>query len=554
MIPPNALENKIESLRLLLQKTKKDSLKVETLNKLALELMFEGDFSMAREHFRTAEKLAQKLDFKEGLANSLCYLGRICEFEGDYAHSLEYQFEALKIREEINDKKGASYSIHYLGDIYLSQGDLADNSSSKLEYYDKALEQFFQSLKIAEEIEDKKSISNTFNCIGNSYREKEDNHQALYFYEKALKLREEAGDAQGLAVTYNNLGKLYIKQEQYSTALEYLFTSLNLAEQIGDKRAIVKVLGTIGNCYLKEHNFSKAIEYYDKSLALGKEINLLEFIVNANFSLSEIYESKDFEGHSAEVALKYYKEYIHGLNRINTKKLAQAEIRYEFEKKEAAAKAEHDLLLNILPEELIEELKEKGSIAAQHFDEVTVMFTDFKNFTQIAEKLSPSELVSEIHTCFKAFDDIINKHKIEKIKTIGDSYMCAGGLPVPNKTHATDVVNAAIEIQLFVKEYYEQRKKEGKEAFEIRIGIHSGPVVAGIVGVKKFAYDIWGDTVNTASRIESSGEAGKVNISETTYYKVKDTFNCTHRGKIEAKNKGEMDMYFVESQIDGIRY
>jgi class 3 adenylate cyclase len=213
----------------------------------------------------------------------------------------------------------------------------------------------------------------------------------------------------------------------------------------------------------------------------------------------------------------------------------------------AAEKQKSDnLLLNILPEEVAEELKAKGSADAKQFDEVTVMFTDFKGFTQISERLSAKELVGEIDYCFKAFDNIITSHNIEKIKTIGDAYMCAGGLPVVNTTNAGDVVKAALEIQMFMLEHLRQRKNEGKEVFEIRIGIHSGPVVAGIVGVRKFAYDIWGDTVNIASRMESSGEAGKVNISGSTYELVKDKFNCTHRGKIQAKNKGEIDMYFVE--------
>jgi adenylate cyclase len=204
------------------------------------------------------------------------------------------------------------------------------------------------------------------------------------------------------------------------------------------------------------------------------------------------------------------------------------------------------LLLNILPKEIAEELKAKGKAEAKHFDEVTVMFTDFKNFTQIAEKLSPTELVAEIDMIFAAFDNIIRKHNIEKIKTIGDSYMCAGGIPVPNKTHAVDVVNAGLEIQQFIKQHIEHRIAEEKDPFEIRIGIHSGPVVAGIVGKIKFAYDIWGDTVNLASRMESSGEPGKVNISGSTFELVKERFHCTHRGKIKAKNKGEVDMYFVD--------
>ena len=220
------------------------------------------------------------------------------------------------------------------------------------------------------------------------------------------------------------------------------------------------------------------------------------------------------------------------------------EVQNQKEEVEKQMKRSNELLLNILPAEVAEELKQKGSAEAKQFDEVTVMFTDFKGFTQISEKLTPSDLVAEIHTCFKAFDHIISKHNIEKIKTIGDSYMCAGGLPVANKTNATDVISAAIEIQQFMEEHAKVSILGGFGG--ARIGIHTGPVVAGIVGVKKFAYDIWGDTVNIASRMESSGESGKINISESTYKLVKDKFHCTYRGKVQAKNKGEIDMYFVD--------
>ena len=224
-------------------------------------------------------------------------------------------------------------------------------------------------------------------------------------------------------------------------------------------------------------------------------------------------------------------------------------IKTQYQQIEQEMHKSDNLLLNILPAEVVEELKSKGSTEAKQFDMVTVLFTDFVNFTQISEKMTPSELVEEIHTCFMAFDNIMEKHGIEKIKTIGDSYMCVGGLPVPNKTHATDVVEAALEIQQFISSRAEKRIVLGKEPFLIRIGIHSGPVVAGIVGIKKFAYDIWGDTVNTASRMESCGEVGKINISDTTYSLIKNMFVCTPRGKIEVKGKGEQDMFFVQGRI-----
>jgi class 3 adenylate cyclase len=211
-------------------------------------------------------------------------------------------------------------------------------------------------------------------------------------------------------------------------------------------------------------------------------------------------------------------------------------------------KRSDELLLNILPAETAEELKLTGEAKAKNFDWVTVMFTDFKDFTKISDTLSPTDLVAELHYLFQAFDNIIHKYNIEKIKTIGDSYMAAGGLPVANQTHAKDLVNAAIEIVAFMEKHKLQRIEENKPVFEIRIGINTGPVVAGIVGVKKFQYDIWGDTVNLASRMESSGEPGKVNISGSTYELVKNDFTCTYRGKIQAKNKGEVDMYFVSGK------
>ena len=212
-------------------------------------------------------------------------------------------------------------------------------------------------------------------------------------------------------------------------------------------------------------------------------------------------------------------------------------------------KKSDNLLLNILPVEIADELKQKGRIIPKTFSMVSVMFADIKDFTRVSEKQSAELLVAELDYCFSGFDQIIYKYGIEKIKTVGDAYICAGGLPVLTYSHAEDTINAAMEIRDFMLSRKIEKEKMGEIPFELRIGIHTGPVVAGIVGVKKFAYDIWGDTVNIAARLESGGEAGKVNISGTTYDLVKDIFNCSYRGKIQAKNKGEIDMYFVESKI-----
>lgn len=209
----------------------------------------------------------------------------------------------------------------------------------------------------------------------------------------------------------------------------------------------------------------------------------------------------------------------------------------------AAEKRKSDeLLLNILPAETAEELKISGTAKARNFEMVTVMFTDFKGFTTIAEKLSAVELVAEINEYFIEFDNIVQRHGVEKIKTIGDAYMAVGGLPTAKETHAEDVIQAALEIQEFVAK---KKIEKGNSAFEIRIGVHSGPVVAGIVGIRKFAYDVWGDTVNTASRVESAGINGCINASAATYELIKDKFKCIQRGKVDVKGKGEIEMYFV---------
>lgn len=206
-----------------------------------------------------------------------------------------------------------------------------------------------------------------------------------------------------------------------------------------------------------------------------------------------------------------------------------------------------NLLLNILPSLVADELKKKGHTNAQYFEDVSVLFADFVGFSKIAEQLKPQQLVSELDTAFRAFDSIIAKYNLEKIKTIGDAYMCAGGLPNGGGSQLRDMVNAAREMQQWLTEWNEQKHAEGLPRFEARIGIHRGPVVAGVVGSKKFAFDIWGDTVNIAARVEQAGEGGKINISGNVYEIVKNYVPCKYRGKIAAKNKGEIDMYFVEN-------
>jgi adenylate cyclase len=207
------------------------------------------------------------------------------------------------------------------------------------------------------------------------------------------------------------------------------------------------------------------------------------------------------------------------------------------------------LLLNILPETIAQELKKTDRVQPLAYESASVLFTDFVDFTHIAEALSPRQLIEELDNCFRTFDRIAKRHNLEKIKTIGDAYMAAGGIPQPNHTHAVDCVLAALGIQEFIEKMAAEKVAANNPYWQLRLGIHTGSLVAGVIGQEKFAYDVWGDTVNTASRLESSGVAGRINISSATYQSVEAFFACQHRGKITAKNKGEIDMYFV----DGIR-
>jgi len=206
------------------------------------------------------------------------------------------------------------------------------------------------------------------------------------------------------------------------------------------------------------------------------------------------------------------------------------------------------ILLNVFPEDTADELKKTGHANARRYEQATIMFTDFVGFTGIAAEKDSDELVSELDECFQAFDRITYEHNLEKIKTIGDAYMCAGGIPTPNTTNAIDSVEAALKLQDFMSQWNQERREGGKTPWILRIGIHTGSITAGVVGERKFAYDIWGEAVNLARRMEEEGEGGKINISRATHDLVKASYRCERRGMIRAKNMGEVEMYFVRER------
>lgn len=529
-------------------------------------------------------EISIQINDKDGISTTYNNLGLLYFNQGKIEEALDYYFKALKLSEEIKNDDGIATALGNIAAVYKSMGD-----------YDKALEFYKRDLDIVTKANDQYGIGYALNGIGGIYYLQRKLDSALALYQRALTVREKIEDMQGTAYSLKNIGEIYVDMQDPKAANPSLEKSLNMFETLGDKWGMAKVTALLGQSYFIEQRKKESEQMYQRSLQLAKELGYPADISNAANGLQQLYRSLDRWKEALLMHDLYVEMNDSVTNDRSRKAVLQTQFRYEYEKKEALLKSEQEkkdalaaeelhrsrqqkyfliaglimalgfgywdlrqkkrisiekkrsdeLLLNILPEEVADELKSTGKTIARDFDEVTVLFTDFKNFTLMSELLSAQELVNEINFCYSAFDRIIAKYPIEKIKTIGDSYMCAGGLPAPNETHAIDIVSAALEISAFVANEKNKRALEGRPYFEIRIGCHTGPVVAGIVGIKKFAYDIWGDTVNIAARMESSGETGKVNISATTYELVKHHFDCKPRGMVEAKNKGEVEMYFV---------
>jgi adenylate cyclase len=526
---------------------------------LGSDYQYKSDYPKAFEYDFKALHIYEESRDKRGVANLTRNIATIYQYEKIYTKVLEYELKALKIFEEIDDKQGISSTLSNIGIYYFFQHD-----------YHKALEYDFKALKICQDNGLLSNVAAGLGNVGDAYLHLGDYANALEYSFKSLSLFEQLGDKYGRAIDLGNIGEIYLAAAKDSTRS----TTTDSVARFG-----------------KTANLRRAIVYLDKSISASKEIDQLDNIIEFSEYLSEAYE---LSGKYKE-ALAFYKQYTKVNDSVysadNSMKIKQSEHIHELELKDkdiqiaklAVAKKQNervlfiagicllliiigivlknfisqketnkllklekkrsdDLLLNILPEEVANELKATGGAAVKHFEHVSVLFTDFVNFTEAGERMSPEQLIDELHICFKAFDGIIDKYNIEKIKTIGDAYLAVAGLPVEDPGHAEHIVKAAIDINTFMNN---RREKIGNKTFEVRIGIHSGSVVAGIVGVKKFAYDIWGDTVNTASRMEQNSEPGKINISEVTYELVKDKFVCTFRGEIAAKNKGNMKMYFV---------
>jgi adenylate cyclase len=589
----------IDSLIHELPKAKADTIKVHYMSQISFAYSRINPDSGLIFGNRALE-LAKKIKWKKGIGHAYYFRGSNYISLTKLPEALDDYFNAMRYFENLGDSGKLAGTLSNIGVIYGYQ-----------QKKDKALEYFLKALEIIRKVKPRSNFEAAhLGNIGISYFDKNEFAKALEYNLQALSILKEINNVEMLPSNLNAIASIYLETNDNLNALNYAKQAMDIATEIGDEAAIANGYAIKGKAILHivTQNNQQLLDslYFDNKESALKDAktnldNALTKLpeLGDQIQLASLYRSlielEEYKG-NYKAALNYLK-----LNKAiddslftadNNEKILQSAMQYEFDKKEATTKLEQEkkdaiqrnirnsiaaglagtlvfliivyrqrnniskarkrsdeLLLNILPAEVAEELKDKGSTVAKNFDEVTVLFTDFKGFTQLSEKLTAVELVAEINHCFSAFDHIMQKHQVEKIKTIGDAYMAVGGIPIPNKTHAVDVVNAALDIQQFMLDYKEKMEAAGKLFFEIRIGVHTGTVVAGIVGVKKFAYDIWGDTVNTASRMESSGEVGKVNISESTYELVRDRFNCTHRGKIQAKGKGEIDMYFVETRI-----
>ncbi len=535
---------------------------------------------------------ASKLDSIQYLFNAYLNKGNAFQRKGNLSQALENYLISAKI----TDDKKTNREIGRINDAIAGTYSEMGNHNNSVHYYQiaiNALKKNNDSVRFAASIEN----------LGDEYLNVSKPDSALIYLNESGAIFKALNYELGIAYNLGNVGIAYAQQGKNDMAKNNMNKAIEILEKQNDYYPICVYLTYMSDIYVKQNDLPNAFNYALRSLDLAKKYGLKKQISDANLKLSKLYELNN----NLPESFKYYKNYILYRDSVTNIKTVQqmANLRTDFEvqkkqdkigflEKEAEINQLKDkknktityataissflflmiaigiyrryrfinktnkiiqketnksekLLLNILPEETAKELKQNGKVQAKQFGSVSVMFTDFKEFTNISQNLSPEELVKSVDYYFSKFDSIIEKHGLEKIKTIGDAYMCAGGLPFPTIDHADKMIQAAFEIADFM-EISKKVNVENIKSFEVRIGINTGPVVAGVVGTKKFAYDIWGDTVNVASRMESTSLPGKINISETTYELIKDKYECEYRGEISVKNKGMMKMYFVQGQ------
>jgi class 3 adenylate cyclase len=555
-------------------------------------LYTQGKYPEALESWNHAMDIFKKLNNKEGTASILNNIGSIYLNQGNDTKALEYLFEFLKNAEQTGNERLVANAYNNIGAVY----------QHKSINYDKALKYYYQALPLYVKIIDLDGFETVCGNIGEIYMDRKNIDSAMYYFKKAEVACQGTAD---IAYALMNIGRAYKMKGANESALHYEKMAYDSARKDSSKLYMVLAAKEIAAVQLKMGKTATARKTFLRAERLAKEIQSSYDLKDIYTGLSRIYSGEhDYaQAFTYQSLLLEIKDSIY--NKETDQKLARYEFDFEIEKKQNqinlleknrqlqeldlerqkfaknafiigfglilviafilfrnyrnkvkvnkildSQKAQIEALLrNILPDEVAKELQTSGKATPRYCENVSVLFTDFKGFTKLADSLSPEDIVSELNTCFMAFDDIIEKYNLEKIKTIGDSYMCASGILSGDKDYISNMVRAAMEIQEFIESRNQLSLQVGLEPWNIRIGIHVGPVVAGVVGRKKYAYDIWGGTVNIASRMESNGEIGRVNISAAVYEQIRDEYACTHRGKIHAKNIGDIDMYFVDYEL-----
>ncbi len=547
-----------------------------------------SDYPKAIENYKKALKISEELGNKRSVAFNLGNIGGIYITLSNYPEALTYFLKSLKICEEIGNKEGIAYNLGNLGNINISQS----NFPKALEYYQKAL-------KINEKIGNKSSIASQLGNIGLAYSSLLEFLKALEYYHKALKIYEEIGYKSGISSQLGNIGAIYNNQSHYLKALEYYLKALEINKEINNIQGIASNFGSIGKMYLdlakdsviaksenklelllnKEINLNKSIEYIQNSLTIYKENAVLIYQFYYLDLLSQAYELKG----DYQQALNYYKESKVLNDSIysseNQTKIAKLEAKRENELKQKEIeilkkekeneklqryvmfggigglgiiigliliqrRKSEKLLLNVLPAKIAKRLKAKEHPIADSFDGASIIFIDLVGFTKLSSSANPKEIVALLNDIFTLFDKLADKHGLEKIKTIGDAYMAVAGIPEIQADHSKRAAQMALDIKNEMKDF---KTSDGTE-IKFRIGIDCGAVVAGVIGEKKFIYDLWSDAVNTASRMESTGESGQIQITDnfkSELEKFEGNWNFTLRGEFEIKGKGLMKTYYL---------
>lgn len=559
------------------------------LKNVGLAYYIKGNFVEVLNYWHQSLEIFESIDDKLGISNLNNNIGAVHFNYGDDPKALEYYLESLKSAEELGDQLRVATALMNIGAVYFNKPSTQDKA---LDYYQRAVQ-------ISEQTGDLNAIGTARGNLGEVYMAQEAYPSALSNYQNALEALEKTGGNTSIVLT--NMGKAYAAQGEMEQAVDFHQKAVRIAEEKQARQQLAEALIGLADTYRQIGNTTQALEDYQRAVAIAREIgvngalqdaysglahsyaNLSDFpnaykyqnlfgdirdtlySIESDNRLANIQFQFDLDKKEAEIELlrkdnalneaaiqraRILRNFLVAVAALSVIIIAGGYFQYRFVRRsnkiisEERNRAE-SILLNILPSETAAELKTTGQVQAKQFERVSVLFTDFREFTKVAESNTAEALVKSIDYYFTRFDEIISRHELEKIKTIGDAYMCAGGLPAPNDSNPGDAVRAALEIVRFVRSV-KANPPAGIIPFDIRLGINTGPVVAGVVGTKKFQYDIWGSTVNLAARMESSSTPGRINISENTYQLVKDEFACEYRGEIETQ-KGEVRrMYFVE--------